>query len=101
MRNSGRPDSEIGWAAGLGIERFAMKLFEIPDVRLFWSQDQRFLEQFVAGEISKFKPFSKYPACTKDVSMWIPEIENFAENDFYEIIRNIAGDLIEKVELVD
>lgn len=29
--------AERGWAAGLGLERFAMKLFKIPDVRLFWS----------------------------------------------------------------
>ena len=47
--------SEIGWAAGLGLERFAMKLFKIPDVRLFWSQDSRFLSQFAKGKITEFK----------------------------------------------
>lgn len=45
LDRSGR-SSERGWAAGLGLERFAMRLFKIPDVRLFWSQDKRFLEQF-------------------------------------------------------
>ena len=44
--------SGIGWAAGLGLERFAMRLFKIPDVRLFWSQDKRFLEQFQKGKIT-------------------------------------------------
>ena len=29
--------TEVGWAFGLGLERWAMKLFEIPDIRLFWS----------------------------------------------------------------
>jgi Phenylalanyl-tRNA synthetase alpha subunit len=101
MRNSGRKETEIGWAAGLGIERFAMKLFDIPDVRLFWSTDERFIQQFEPGKITQFKPFSKYPACTKDVSMWIPDINTFEENDIYEIVRNIGGDLIEKVECVD
>jgi len=32
----------VGWAFGLGLERWAMKLFDIPDIRLFWSNDSRF-----------------------------------------------------------
>ena len=32
----------IGWASGIGIERLAMLLFKIPDIRIFWSQDSRF-----------------------------------------------------------
>lgn len=51
----------------------------------------------------KFQPFSKYPACYKDMSFYIGEdkIEDFVENDFYEIVRGEGGDLIEKVDLVD
>ena len=37
------------WAFGLGLERLAMVLFSVPDIRLFWSGDQRFLSQ-VRGE---------------------------------------------------
>ena len=62
---------KIGWAWGIGVERLAMLLFGIPDIRLFWSQDQRFLTQFKEGRISKFEPFSKYPECYKDVAFWI------------------------------
>ncbi|KIW14058.1 phenylalanine-tRNA ligase [Exophiala spinifera] len=61
----------IGWAWGLGIERFAMLLFGIPDIRLFWSTDKRFLQQFSSGKINKFEPFSKYPPCYKDIAFWI------------------------------
>ena len=30
------------WAFGLGLERLAMILFDIPDIRLFWTSDTRF-----------------------------------------------------------
>ena len=61
----------MGWAWGIGIERLAMLLFGIPDIRLFWSEDERFLSQFEAGKVSRFEPFSKYPACYKDIAFWI------------------------------
>jgi phenylalanyl-tRNA synthetase alpha chain len=35
-----------GFAFGLGIERIAMLLFEIDDIRLFYENDLRFLRQF-------------------------------------------------------
>lgn len=36
----------IGWAFGVGLERLAMALCNIPDIRLFWSEDPRFSSQF-------------------------------------------------------
>ncbi len=41
-------DSEkySGYAFGLGIERIAMLIYEIPDIRLFFENDIRFLKQF-------------------------------------------------------
>ena len=101
MQNGGRDiDSEVGWAFGLGLERWAMKLFEISDIRLFWSQDDRFLKQFKEGQINKFKPYSKFPACYKDIAFWIPE-SGFTENDFMQIVRGVTNDLAESVELLD
>eukprot|EP00457_Paulinella_chromatophora_P009596 gb/GEZN01009666.1/.p1 GENE.gb/GEZN01009666.1/~~gb/GEZN01009666.1/.p1 ORF type:complete len:279 (+),score=25.41 gb/GEZN01009666.1/:96-932(+) len=88
-----------GWAFGLGLERLAMVLFGIPDIRLFWSTDPRFTEQFKGGKIGKFKPFSKYPPVFKDISSWWPE--EYHDNDFFQQIRDIAGDWVEKVELID
>lgn len=90
-----------GWAFGIGLERLAMVLFGIPDIRLFWSTDPRFIEQFASGEIVKFQEFSKYPACTKDVSFWLTDKVAMHPNDFYSVVRNCADDLVERVEIVD
>lgn len=103
LRNAGLdPEKVHGWAFGLGLERLAMVLFGIPDIRLFWSEDPRFSEQFdeesFANKI-KFKPFSKYPPVMKDISMWIPA--DFVDNDLFEMIRDEGGDQVEKVDLVD
>ena len=35
-----------GYAFGLGIERIAMLLYQIEDIRLFYENDIRFLRQF-------------------------------------------------------
>lgn len=91
----------MGWASGIGLERLAMLLYKIPDIRLFWSQDERFMRQFKEGEISHFEQFSKYPACYKDVSFWIGSGRAFEENDLMEIVREVAGDFVEDVKCID
>ena len=40
------PEKWTGFAFGLGMDRLAMILFEIPDIRLFAQNDLRFLKQF-------------------------------------------------------
>jgi len=88
-----------GWAFGLGLERLAMVLFKIPDIRLFWSEDERFHKQFKSGDVVTFKSYSKYPPCNKDIAFWIPE--DYQENDFFEMARGIAGDLVEEIKEID
>lgn len=136
LANASVPD-RVGWAFGIGLERIAMLLYSIPDIRLFWSKDPRFLSQFSeAAPIKTFVPFSKYPACFKDVSFWLaptksaaggagaaaashppaaqqapssivppaapaPATPSFHENDVMEIAREVCGDLVEDVRLVD
>mmetsp|Transcript_6350 Transcript_6350/g.11319 ORF Transcript_6350/g.11319 Transcript_6350/m.11319 type:complete len:450 (+) Transcript_6350:55-1404(+) len=96
-----------GWAFGLGLERLAMILFKIPDIRLFWTDDKRFHGQFEEGKIVEFQPYSKYPPVFKDIAFWTSKADNksgdfaFVENDFFDLVRSIAGDLVEKIELID
>jgi phenylalanyl-tRNA synthetase alpha chain len=40
------PDLYSGFAFGIGPERIAMRKYGITDIRMFWANDQRFLEQF-------------------------------------------------------
>jgi phenylalanyl-tRNA synthetase alpha chain len=40
------PDRVSGFAFGLGVERFSMRRYRIPDIRLFTTNDIRFLRQF-------------------------------------------------------
>lgn len=104
--------SQLGWAFGIGIDRIAMLLFKIPDIRLFWSRDERFLSQFtgVSDNLDKMKlfvPFSKYPPCPKDVSFWLTQNDadvnsnTIHENDVMELVRNVAGDIVEDVRMID
>ncbi|KAL0352662.1 UNVERIFIED_CONTAM: Phenylalanine--tRNA ligase, chloroplastic/mitochondrial [Sesamum angustifolium] len=84
LKRSDRMDN-VAWAFGLGLERLAMVLFDIPDIRLFWTMDERFTSQ--------------YPPCYKDMSFWISD--SFTENNLCEVVRGIAGDLVEEVKLID
>ncbi len=40
------PDEHTGFAFGMGVERIAMLLYQIGDIRMFYENDVRFLEQF-------------------------------------------------------
>ena len=40
------PDEVTGFAFGMGVERIAMILYRIDDIRLLYENDLRFLEQF-------------------------------------------------------
>jgi phenylalanyl-tRNA synthetase alpha chain len=102
------------WAFGLGLERLAMHFFDIPDIRMFWSTDEKFLSQFSDGKIRKFQPYSTLDPVQHDISMWIKDedIEKNEEdlakstwkrqNDFYDFIRsNDAFNMIELIECFD
>ena len=47
LRNVGYdPEQVSGFAFGIGLERIAMLRHGVPDIRLFWENDLRFLAQF-------------------------------------------------------
>lgn len=91
------PELYNGWAFGFG-ERLAMIKMDIPDIRILWSEDPRITSQFKDIN-SKFKPVSKFPSIAKDISFVIDSNVNL--NNYYEIVRDVADNLIEEVKLVD
>jgi phenylalanyl-tRNA synthetase alpha chain len=40
------PEEYSGYAFGIGIDRLAMLRYQIPDIRLLYENDVRFLSQF-------------------------------------------------------
>jgi phenylalanyl-tRNA synthetase alpha chain len=47
LKNCGiDPDEYSGYAFGMGIERIAMLLYQVSDIRMFFENDIRFLQQF-------------------------------------------------------
>lgn len=86
-----------GWAFGFGLERLAIASMGLPDIRLLWSDDPRVTSQLKLGQ--KFKEVSKYPPITRDISFVVSN--DFIPNDYFDLIREIGGDLVEQVELLD
>jgi phenylalanyl-tRNA synthetase alpha chain len=86
-----------GWAFGFGLERLAIVGMQLPDIRLLWSTDERVKKQLKLGHI--YKEVSKYPAITRDISFVVKK--NFVPNNYFDLIRDIVGDLAEEVTLLD
>jgi phenylalanyl-tRNA synthetase alpha chain len=87
-----------GWAFGFGLERLAIIGMELPDIRLLWSTDERVKKQLKLGH--KFKEVSKFPAIVRDIS-FIVDSANFAPNNYFDLVRDVVGDLAEEMALID
>jgi phenylalanyl-tRNA synthetase alpha chain len=86
-----------GWAFGFGLERLAIVSMELPDIRLLWSTDERVKKQLILGQ--KYKEVSKFPPAIRDISFIVGD--GFVLNDYFDAIRDIGGDSMEEVELLD
>jgi phenylalanyl-tRNA synthetase alpha chain len=91
------PEKYTGWAFGFGLERLAMISTTLPDIRLLWSEDPRVKKQLVLGQ--PFQEVSKYPPITRDISFVVKK--GFVPNEYFDLIRDIVGDMAEEVKLLD
>lgn len=92
------PNEYNGWAFGFGLERLAIISTELPDIRLLWSEDERVKKQLKLGTI--FKEVSKFPPVTRDIS-FIVEKANYSPNDYFDLVRDVVGDMAEEMALID
>ncbi len=86
-----------GWAFGFGLERLAIASMDLPDIRLLWSEDERVKSQLTLGH--HFKEVSKFPPALRDISFVVPI--SFIPNDYFDLIREVGGEMVEHVELID
>ena len=98
LKNLGVDPKEYnGWAFGFGLERLAMISMDLPDIRLLWSRDERVKRQLKLG--NKYKEVSKFPSITRDISFVVSK--KFVPNDYFDLIRELGGNLVEEVRLLD
>lgn len=106
-----------GWAFGFGIERLAMALKHIPDIRIFRSTDKRITKQ--RGNFEPYKEVSVFPPVYKDISFlaskdtfikdeeeskkeWKLKLVNEADSfEIASIARDVSWWLIEEVHVID
>jgi len=86
-----------GWAFGFGLERLAIISMELPDIRLLWSDDERVMRQLKLG--NTYEEVSPYPPITRDISFVVDS--DFVPNDYFDLVRDVGGDLVEEVQLLD
>lgn len=43
------PEEYSGFALGMGVERITQLIYRVPDLRMYWENDVRFLDQFTAA----------------------------------------------------
>lgn len=91
------PEEYNGWAFGFGLERLAIISMDLPDIRLLRSKDARVKKQLKLGH--KYRAVSKFPPITRDISFVVGE--DFVPNDYFDLIRDLGGDLVEEVKLLD
>lgn len=86
----------------LNLDLLAVLLFKLPDWRLLWSHDRRFLKQFAVRPLpgAAFHPLSLYPEpFIFDISFWTGSM--YREKEFHAVVREASCGTVERVKLID
>ncbi|XP_068936863.1 ferredoxin-fold anticodon-binding domain-containing protein 1 isoform X2 [Petaurus breviceps papuanus] len=88
--------------ASVNLDLLVMLVWGIPDWRILWTFDKRFLDHFVPGKVEPFKDFSLYPpSYVHDVSFWLDEERGFDEVEFHTVARAVSQDMITSIQLLN
>lgn len=94
--------SFINMCISLNLDLLAVLLFTIPDWRLLWSHDKRFIKQFSVQPLpgTPYSPFSLFPEqFTFDISFWTGP--TWDERKFYGVVREASCSTVKQVKLID
>ncbi|XP_034745310.1 ferredoxin-fold anticodon-binding domain-containing protein 1 [Etheostoma cragini] len=94
--------SNVGVTVSLNLDLLAVLLFSLPDWRLLWSHDPRFLQHFALHPSpgKPFHPFSLFPEhFSFDISFWTGP--TWEEMKFHALIREASHGTVEQVKLID
>lgn len=95
-------NSHVTVSASLNLDLLAVLLFSLPDWRLLWCHDPRFLKQFALRPPpgTSFQPFSLYPeSFSFDISFWTGPA--WDEKRFHATVREASRGTVEQVKLID
>jgi len=99
LRNSGlNPENYSGLAMGIGLDRLAMLIKSIDDIRLLRSEDSRIKKQM--ANLSPYQLVSKYPLIRQDMSVSVSLETN--EEDICESLKDALGidsEVIEEITI--
>ncbi|XP_071316220.1 ferredoxin-fold anticodon-binding domain-containing protein 1 [Trachinotus anak] len=94
--------SHVSVTVSLNLDLLAVLLFSLPDWRLLWSHDPRFLKHFRLRPSpgTSFHPFSLFPEhFSFDISFWTGP--TWEEKKFHAIVREASHGTVEQVKLID
>ena len=108
--------NKFGWAFGFGLERLAMLVFGLQDIRLLWTKDQGYITsqqniiknlfdsmpegQFQMDKVKNLKfPTNLNKAPPKYINISFFMKSKVEPNDIYDICRDYGGEMIESVTM--
>lgn len=88
--------------ASINLDLLSMVLYHIPDWRLLWTFDERFLNQLGGSEMKPFRDFSLYPPVyTHDLSFWAGSDERPDELEVHAVVRRVSRETVRRMTLID
>ncbi|XP_028322876.1 ferredoxin-fold anticodon-binding domain-containing protein 1 [Gouania willdenowi] len=95
-------NDRISVTASLNLDLLAVLLFSLPDWRVLWSRDQRFLDQYSLRPSpgAPYRPFVLFPEhFSFDVSFWTGP--TWEEKRFHGAVREASCGTVQQVKLID
>ncbi|MEE6484450.1 hypothetical protein FKM82_013873, partial [Ascaphus truei] len=86
----------------LNLDLMTMCLLDIPDWRILWTPDDRFIQQFSQRKLRPFQSFSLHPPYyMHDISFWVAEGTVFDDLEFHVIAQRVSKGSIADLQLLD